>query len=64
MDGVQLPKVNRATTRTQFTFYHEAPRNSWYLFNKTQKMKGWVVLEATSGFQHRTIGLGIQRLNQ
>ena len=42
-----MPKVNRAATRTQFTFYHEAPRNSWYPFNKTQKMKGWVVLEAT-----------------
>ena len=27
------------------------------------RMKGWVDLELASGFEHRTPGLGIQRLN-
>ena len=37
MDRVQLPKVCRATTRRQFTFYHLFSRNSWYPFDQPQK---------------------------
>ena len=32
MDGVQLPQSYRATSRRQFTFYHQVPRESWYSF--------------------------------
>ena len=34
---VPLPKVYRATTRRQFTFYHSVPRNSWYPFDQPRK---------------------------
>ena len=37
MDRVQLPKVYRATTRRQFTFYHSVPKNSWYPFDQPRK---------------------------
>ena len=34
--GFNCLKVT-ATSRTQFTFYHQVPRNSWYLFYHPQK---------------------------
>ena len=37
MDGVQLPQGYRATTRRQFTFYHQVPRNPWRLFDQIRK---------------------------
>ena len=37
IDEVQLPQGHRATTRTQFTFYHLVPRNSWHPFDRTLK---------------------------
>ena len=37
MDRVQLPKVYRATTRKQFTFYHSVLKNSWYPFDQPRK---------------------------
>ena len=37
MDGVQLPQGYRATTRRQFTFYQQVPRNSWYSFDRPRK---------------------------
>ena len=37
MDGVQLPQGCRATTRSQFTFYHLGPRNFWYSFDRPRK---------------------------
>ena len=37
MNRVQLPKVYRATTRRQFTFYHSVPKNSWYPFDQPRK---------------------------
>ena len=37
MDRVQLPKVYRAITRREFTFYHSVPRNSWYPFELPRK---------------------------
>ena len=37
MDRIQLPKVYRATTRRQFTFYHSVPKNSWYPFDQPRK---------------------------
>ena len=37
MDGVQLPQGYRATTRRQFIFHHEVPRNSWYSFDRPRK---------------------------
>ena len=37
MDGVQLPQEYRATTRRQFTFYYEVPRNSWHSFDQPRK---------------------------
>ena len=56
----------RATSRRQFTFYHQVPRNFWYTFYrprmkrwKAETMKDWVDLGATSGFEHGTPGLGI-----
>ena len=32
MYGVQQPQGYRATSRKQFTFYHQVPRNPWYSF--------------------------------
>ena len=56
----------RATSRRQFTFYHQVPRNFCYSFYgprmkrwKAETMKDWVDLGATSGFEHGTPGLGI-----
>ena len=37
MDRVQLPKVYRATTMRQFTFYYSVSRNSWYPFDQIRK---------------------------
>ena len=37
MDRVQLPKVYRATTRKQFTFYHSVLKNFWYTFDQPRK---------------------------
>ena len=37
MDRVQLPRVYRATTRRQFTFYHPVPKNFWYPFDQPRK---------------------------
>ena len=37
IEGVQLPQGYRATMKTQFTFYHEVPRNIWYCFVWPQK---------------------------
>ena len=37
MDRAQLPKVCRASTWRQFTFYHSLPRNSWYPFDQPYK---------------------------
>ena len=37
MDTVHLPKVCRATTRRQFTFYHSFPKKSWYPFDQPRK---------------------------
>ena len=34
---VQLPRGYRATTRRQFTLYHQVPRNSWYSFDRPRK---------------------------
>ena len=36
---VQMPKVYRATTSKQFTFYHSVSRNSWYRFYQPRKDK-------------------------
>ena len=36
MDGVQLSQDFRATTRRQFTFYHQVPWTSWYSFDRNQ----------------------------
>ena len=47
MDRVQLPKVYRATTRRQFTFYHSVPKNSWYPLINLGRVKGWLDLVAT-----------------
>ena len=35
--GVQLPRGYRAISRTQFTFYHQVPRKSWYSFDQPRK---------------------------
>ena len=37
IDSVQLPKVYRATTRKQFTFYHSVLKNFWYTFDQPRK---------------------------
>ena len=37
MDGVQLSRGYRATTRRQFTFYHQVTRSTWYSFYPSQK---------------------------
>ena len=37
MDGVQLPQGYRATSRRQFSFYHEVSRNSWHSFDQPRK---------------------------
>ena len=37
MGGVQLPQDYKATIRRQFTFYHSAPRRSWYQLNRPWK---------------------------
>ena len=34
-----MPKVYRATTSKQFTFYHSVSRNSWYRFYQPRKDK-------------------------
>ena len=63
MDGVQLPKA-RATSRRQFSLYHQVPRNSWYSFYQPRKDERLeLILEPPSGFEHGIPGLGIQRLN-
>ena len=36
MDGIQ---GYRATTRRQFTFYHQVSRSTWYLFHPSQKVE-------------------------
>ena len=63
MDGVQLPKA-RATSRRQFSLYHQVPRNSWYSFYQPRKDERLeLILEPPSGFEHGIPGLEIQRLN-
>ena len=37
IDRVQLPKVYRATTRKQFTFYDSVLKNFWYTFDQPRK---------------------------
>ena len=37
VDGVLLPQGYRATSRRQFTFYHQVPRTSWYSFDRLRK---------------------------
>ena len=44
MDGVRLPQGYRATSRRQFTFYHQVPRKSWYSFDRPRKDERPVVL--------------------
>ena len=51
MDRVQLPQDYRATTRRQFTWL------------TSERWKAELPWESTSGFEHRTHGLGIQHLN-
>ena len=34
MNGVQLPQGYRATSRRQFTFYHQISGKSWYSFDR------------------------------
>ena len=63
MDAAQLPQGCRATSRTQFTFYHQVPRKSWYSFDRPWKNERLIDVGATSGLEHGTPGLGIQRLN-
>ena len=36
MDGIQLSQDFRATTRRQFTFYHQVSWMSWYSFDRNQ----------------------------
>ena len=47
MDGVQLPQGYRATSRRQFTFYHEVPETPCAHFIDLGRMKGLVDLGAT-----------------
>ena len=37
VDGVQLLQGYTATSRRQFTFYHQVPRKSWYSFDLHRK---------------------------
>ena len=37
MDGVQLPQGYRATSRREFTFYHQVPRKLWYSSDRPWK---------------------------
>lgn len=38
MDGFQLPQGYKATTRIQFSFYHQGTSNSWYSFDRLRKV--------------------------
>ena len=35
--GSTASRLDRATLRRQFTFYHQVPRDSWYSFYRPQK---------------------------
>ena len=37
VDGVQLSQCYKATTRTQFTFYQQLSRSTWYSFHQPYK---------------------------
>ena len=64
VDGVQLPQGYRATSRKQFTFYHNVPRNFWYSFDRPQKDE-WLSQPWSHPvvFEYRTPALVIQCLN-
>ena len=51
MDGVQLPQGYRATSRRQFTFYHQVPRKFWYSFDQPWKDESLVYLLSASTVQ-------------
>ena len=40
----------RATSRREFTFYHEFPRNPWYSFYRPPKDESWIALGVTQWF--------------
>ena len=64
MDGVQLPQA-RATSGGggSLLFTHKFPEIPGTHFIDLGRMKDWADLELPGGFEHKTPGFGIQRIN-
>ena len=63
MDGINCLKLEPLQGGDSLLFIHKFPEIPGTHFIDLGRMKGWADLELPSGFEHKTPGLGIQRIN-